>query len=155
MSETPEQLSVETPVGTLVLTAKNGAITALTWGGADHRSDDPVLHEAARQLIQYFNGEREDFELPVIVDGSGLQRDVCRVMSAIPFGRTRTYGDIARELGVSAQAIGQACGGNPVAIIIPCHRVLGSCGLGGFSGGQGIETKVKLLRHESAASLLL
>ena len=76
-------------------------------------------------------------------------------MRAIPVGHTRTYGDIARDLGVPPQAVGQACGGNPIAIIIPCHRVLGAGGLGGFSGAGGVETKVALLRHEGAAGLLI
>ncbi len=76
-------------------------------------------------------------------------------MCAIPFGETRTYGDLARALGVPAQAIGQACGANPVPVIVPCHRVLGAAGLGGYSAPGGVETKVALLRHEGAASLLL
>ncbi len=76
-------------------------------------------------------------------------------MSAIPFGETRTYGELAQQLGVPAQAIGQACGGNPIPILIPCHRVLGANGLGGYSGDGGVETKVWLLRHERAAGLLI
>ena len=76
-------------------------------------------------------------------------------MRAIPFGETVTYGDIARALGAPAQAVGQACGGNPIAIIIPCHRVLGSGGLGGFSGAGGVETKVALLRHEGGYPFLV
>ncbi|MFY9205650.1 MAG: MGMT family protein, partial [Yoonia sp.] len=71
------------------------------------------------------------------------------------FGETRTYGELAREMGVPAQAIGQACGANPIPIIIPCHRVLGAKTLGGFSGAGGVEGKVQLLRHESAAGLLI
>ena len=89
------------------------------------------------------------------MEGSDLQRDVCDAMRAIPFGETRTYGDLAKTLGVPPQAIGQACGGNPIPVIIPCHRVLGASSLGGFSGGTGIETKIALLKHEGAASLLL
>jgi len=89
------------------------------------------------------------------VSGSDFQRAVCDAMRAIPFGETRTYGEIARALGVPAQAVGQACGANPIPVIIPCHRVLGAASLGGFSGSGGIETKVALLRHEGAAGLLL
>jgi methylated-DNA-[protein]-cysteine S-methyltransferase len=76
-------------------------------------------------------------------------------MSAIPFGETRTYGEIARGLGVPAQAVGQACGANPVPVVIPCHRVLGATSLGGYSGEGGVETKVWLLRHEGAGGLLI
>jgi methylated-DNA-[protein]-cysteine S-methyltransferase len=76
-------------------------------------------------------------------------------MCAIPFGETRTYGDLAKDLGVPAQAIGQACGANPVPVIVPCHRILGASGLGGFSAPGGVETKVALLKHEGAASLLI
>jgi len=76
-------------------------------------------------------------------------------MCAIPFGETRTYGEIAAELDASAQAVGNACGANPIPILIPCHRVLGAASLGGFSGAGGIETKVALLRHEGAAGLLI
>uniref|UniRef100_UPI003EC0E69D methylated-DNA--[protein]-cysteine S-methyltransferase n=1 Tax=Primorskyibacter sedentarius TaxID=745311 RepID=UPI003EC0E69D len=82
-------------------------------------------------------------------------RRTCDAMSAIPFGETRTYGEIAKALGAPAQAIGQACGGNPIPLIIPCHRVLAASNLGGFSGRHGIETKVWLLKHEGAASLLI
>jgi methylated-DNA-[protein]-cysteine S-methyltransferase len=89
------------------------------------------------------------------VKGTDFQRDVCDAMSAIPFGYTRTYGEIAKDLGVPAQAVGQACGGNPIAVIIPCHRVMGAKGLTGFSGAGGVETKVALLRHEGAAGLLI
>jgi methylated-DNA-[protein]-cysteine S-methyltransferase len=76
-------------------------------------------------------------------------------MLAIPKGQTRTYGEIANELGVPAQPVGQACGANPIPVIIPCHRVVGADSLGGFSGFGGVEMKVALLKHESAYSLLL
>ena len=76
-------------------------------------------------------------------------------MSAIPFGEPRTYGELARALGVSAQAIGQACGATPTPLIVPCHRILGANGLGGYSGGGGVATKAELLKHEGAAGLLI
>ncbi len=89
------------------------------------------------------------------MNASEFQGRVCDAISAIPFGETRTYGDLAGELGYSPQAIGQGCGGNPIPLLIPCHRVLAADGLGGFSGTFGIETKVTLLKHEGAASLLI
>ena len=76
-------------------------------------------------------------------------------MAAIPLGETRSYGQIAAAVGAPAQAVGQACGANPIPIIIPCHRILGARTLGGFSAPGGVETKVALLRHEGAAGLLI
>lgn len=146
--------AVESPLGPLTLIADSVGITALEW--RDGRQDGtPVLTQAATQLDAYFAGKQQDFTIPIRLTCSDFQRTVCAAMSAIPFGETRTYGELAAQLGVPAQAIGQACGGNPIAILIPCHRVLGANGLGGYSGDGGIETKVWLLRHEGAAGLLI
>ncbi|MFV2051668.1 methylated-DNA--[protein]-cysteine S-methyltransferase [Aliiroseovarius sp. YM-037] len=147
--------TVKTPVGTLGVVEESGAITRLLWDAEPEGEVTELLIEAARQLSAYFDDALTDFDLPLNVHGSDLQRKVCAAMSAIPFGETRTYGDIATELGVPAQAIGGACGGNPIPIIIPCHRVLGASSLGGFSGAGGVEMKVALLKHEGAASLLI
>ncbi|GGC05921.1 methylated-DNA--protein-cysteine methyltransferase [Marivita lacus] len=146
--------SVHSPFGPLTLVSDAVGVTALKW--RDGRQDGtPVLRQAAVQLSEYFAGTRQDFTVPIRLTCSNFQRTVCAAMSAIPFGETRTYGDLATVLGVTAQAIGQACGGNPLPILIPCHRVLGSNGLGGYSGDGGIETKVALLRLEGAAGLLI
>ena len=146
--------SVKTQFGLLCVVEEAGEITRLDWGiAADDHSD--VLHAAEIQMLAYARGELKTFDLPMNVKGTDFQRDVCAVMFAIPFGYTRTYGEIAKNLGVPAQAVGQACGGNPIPIIIPCHRVIGANGLTGFSGEGGVETKVALLRHEGAAGLLI
>jgi len=146
--------AVASPLGPLTLIADAVGITALEW--RDGRQDGtPVLRQAAMQLSEYFAGKRQDFTVPIRLTCSDFQRNVCAAMSAIPFGETRIYGELAEQLGVPAQAIGQACGGNPLPILIPCHRVLGASGLGGYSGDGGIETKVWLLRHEGAAGLLI
>ena len=142
------------PFGRLVLTEDMGIITRLSWGGPEDGGLSALLTEAGRQLGQYFAGDRRVFDLPLDW-GHGFQADMRRAMAAIPFGETRTYGDLARVLAAPAQAIGQACGANPIPILIPCHRVLAANGLGGFSAPGGIETKVALLRHEGAASLLI
>lgn len=147
--------SIPSPYGPLVVTVEDGALTRLTWSGMRHADEDPLLLEAEAQLADYFAGTRQGFDLPLRVEGSDFQRAVCAAMLAIPFGHTRTYGQIARELGAPAQAVGQGCGANPLPIVIPCHRVLGANGLGGFSAQGGIETKVALLRHEGAAGLLI
>ncbi|MCB1338729.1 MAG: methylated-DNA--[protein]-cysteine S-methyltransferase [Maritimibacter sp.] len=163
----------DSPVGRLCVTADGDAITRLNWGGVADGPPTALLAEALDQLAAYFAGTRTVFDLPFRVAGSEFQRAVCDAMLAIPFGATRTYGEIARDLGasaqavgspvsaqavgshVSAQAVGNACGANPIPLFIPCHRVLGANSLGGYSGAGGIETKVALLRHEGAAGLLL
>ena len=146
---------IDTQFGTLTLSEDNGMIVRLDWGvsGAGDRS--AVLDAACTQLAEYDAGTRTAFDLPLRVNGSRVQQDVCAAMSAIPFGDTCTYGDIARQLGIPAQVVGQACGGNPIPIIIPCHRVMGAKGLTGFSGAGGVETKVALLRHEGAGGFLI
>jgi len=152
VSETAQ--SVATPLGRLTLVARGETLTALRWGG--HGTDrTPLLSWAAEQLAAYFNGELQVFDLPLTLDNGVLQSQVQRAMLAIPYGETRTYGDIARALGAPAQAIGQACGANQLPVIIPCHRVLGASGLGGYSGQGGVEAKVALLRLEGAAGLLI
>ncbi len=146
-------LTLPSPFGPLSITEVNGILTSLDWR-AGHDDPSPLLHQAAAQLTQYFAGARQKFELPLDA-GHGLQAQVRSAMLAIPYGETRTYGDLARALHTNPQAVGQACGANPLPILIPCHRILGATGLGGFSAKGGVETKVALLRLEGAASLLL
>lgn len=147
-------LTIGTPTGPFALIEREDAIVASHWGG-DSQAQSALLQCAAAQIEAYFARELTDFDLPIEIYGSDFQRSVCAAMAAIPFGETRTYGELAKELGVPAQAIGGACGGNPIPLIVPCHRVLGASGLGGFSGAGGVETKVALLKHEGAASLLI
>lgn len=150
------KITVATRFGILGIVEEDGAITRLDWGGADEGPATDLLNEAAAQIKAYDEGRLETFDLPLRVAGSAFQRAVCDAMRAIPFGDTRTYGEIAKALGYSAQAVGGACGGNPIPVIIPCHRVMGADGrLTGFSGAGGVETKVALLRHEGAAGLLI
>ncbi|MBW4707612.1 methylated-DNA--[protein]-cysteine S-methyltransferase [Roseobacter sp. YSTF-M11] len=146
---------VHTQFGSLIVIEKDATIVGVRWGRSARDDTTPLLTDAVRQIAEYDAGTREAFELPLRVEGSRLQRDVCDAIYAIPFGDTCTYGDIAKALNVPAQSVGQACGGNPIPIIIPCHRVMGAKGLTGFSGAGGVETKVALLRHEKAAGLLI
>ena len=148
------RLCIETPVGLLTLTEDDGAITRITWEDGP-RDETPLLREAEAQLAAYFRRDLKVFDLPLRIAGSDAQRRACAAMLAIPWGETRTYGQMARDLGISPQAAGQLCGGNPIPVVVPCHRVLGANSLGGFSGGTGVETKVALLKHEGAASLLI
>ena len=158
------EIGLQTPLGPVCLTETDGVIRGLHWraappggddaGGDDAGGDSAGLREAAAQVRAYFDGRLTRFDL-TLDWGTGLQAQLRRAMAAIPFGQTRTYGDLARQIGVPAQAIGQACGANPLPILIPCHRVLGASSLGGFSARGGVETKVWLLRHEGAAGLLI
>jgi methylated-DNA-[protein]-cysteine S-methyltransferase len=112
----------------------------------------PVLVEAARQLDQYFAGQRKEFELKLEFRGTDFQKRVWDELLKIPFGETRTYGEIARRLGnVNAmRAVGAANGRNPIPIIAPCHRVIGASGaLVGFGGG--LEVKEYLINFERGA----
>ena len=113
-----------------------------------------LAERAARQLENYRANPDAEFDLPVVIEGSPLQRGVWDAMCAIPRGKTRTYGELARELGADARAIGQACGDNRLPIVIPCHRVVAVDGIGGFghaTGGYLLEVKRWLLMHEAPA----
>ena len=147
--------SLDSPVGPLTIWEDGGAVTALDWTRVTPTSNSPVLISVANELRAYFDGTLHCFSAPLAPRGSDFQQKFYEALCAIPYGQTRTYGDLATDLGVSAQAIGQACGANPIPILIPCHRVLGASGLGGFSGAGGVEAKVALLKLEGAASLLI
>ena len=115
---------------------------------------DPLLTEAAVQLLQYLQGARRTFELPLEATGSSFQRAVWAIVSEIPFGETRTYGDIADELGdrSRAQEVGQAVGMNPLCVLVPCHRVVGASGsLTGYAGG--LSRKRALLELEAPVAV--
>ncbi|NKB28735.1 MAG: methylated-DNA--[protein]-cysteine S-methyltransferase [Rhodobacteraceae bacterium] len=145
---------LDSPLGPLTLIERDGAIVALDWAEGPP-AEGGVLADAVAELQAYFAGTLQDFTVPMAPHGSVFQTRFYAALCAIPFGQTRTYGDLADELGVPAQAIGQACGANPLAILVPCHRVLAANGLGGYSGAGGIEAKVALLRLEGAAGLLI
>ncbi len=146
--------SLETPTGWVRLSEEDGAIVRVTWIRGPSQLDNdpsPLLERAARQLAAYFAGERQRFHLPLRPAGSAFQRAVWAEMERIPYGETRSYGDLAAATGGVARAVGSACGANPIPIIIPCHRVLAADrALGGFSGGRGRETKARLLALEGA-----
>lgn len=148
-------LTAHTRLGDFSIEEAGGAIIALRWRAAKIDEETPILVEARRQLIAYAESRLTEFDLPLAPEGGPLQQAVLAEMRAIPFGETRTYGEIAKAVGAPPQAVGQACGANTIPVIIPCHRVTGTGGLGGFSGMGGVETKVELLRHEGAYSLLI
>ena len=144
--------TIESPVGPLTIAVENEAIAAVDFGsGGGPRPNGGVLAEAARQLTEYFAGERREFALPLAPQGTPFRLRVWEAMQSIPYGQTRSYGDLARALDSAPRAIGGACGANPIPLIIPCHRVVAASGaLGGFSGGAGCDTKRQLLALERA-----
>ena len=148
------QLSLLTPLGDLTLSEEDGAIVALDWGRGRDQQSTPLLLRARDQLQDYFDGVRLTFDLPLAPHGTVFQRKVWDALYTIPAGQTRTYLDIARQVGCRApRAIGQANGSNPIPILIPCHRVVAANGaLGGYSGGEGAATKRYLLDLERPAS---
>ncbi|HTV90820.1 MAG TPA: methylated-DNA--[protein]-cysteine S-methyltransferase [Stellaceae bacterium] len=148
-------LSMPSPVGTLTLEEEDDHIIAIRWTGetpAPPGNGSPLLAEAARQLRRYFAGELKQFDLPLMPAGSPFEARVWQAMQQIPFGETRSYGDLAAGVGSSPRAVGGACGKNPIPIVIPCHRVLAKSGIGGYSGSGGLVTKQRLLALEGTAA---
>jgi len=142
------QLSTHSPLGDLTVAEEDGKIVSLDWGWSRDQTKTPVLEEAIRQLNDYFDDRREDFDLPLNPAGTPFQKAVWEEMLKIPKGGTKTYGQLSDILTSAARAVGVACGANPIPIIIPCHRIVATNGLGGFSAQGGVETKIELLRFE-------
>ena len=149
--------TVPTPVGDLLLVAVDGALVKAHFAPYDAPAsppspDEPVLVEAARQIAEHFAGARTGFDLPLAPPGTAFQRRVWEALREIPYGTTTTYGEIAARLGDPrcVRAVGMANGRNPIAVVVPCHRVIGSDGkLRGYAGG--IERKQRLLALEDAS----
>lgn len=150
-------LSVESPIGHLVVEEEDEVIVRLGWSSARPvRPAAPPTHllaEAHRQIEAYFFRRLNDFDLPLRPAGSRFQQAVWQRMQKIPYGATASYGEMARDLKTAARAVGGACGSNPIPLIVPCHRVLGGGGIGGYSGRGGLDTKRYLLALEGAALL--
>ena len=131
---------MESPVGRLKLVASERGLVAILWENdgpsrvvlGELRDDDrqPILVETERQLKEYFAGKRQEFSLPLDMNGTPFQKSVWEALLAIPFGETRSYGQLARQLGKpnAMRAVGAANGRNPLSIVVPCHRVIGSSG---------------------------
>jgi methylated-DNA-[protein]-cysteine S-methyltransferase len=148
-------LSLHTPVGDITVFEDAGAIVSLDWGWVPDQSPTPLLERARDQLHAYFDGALRAFDLPLAPAGTPYQQAVWRALCAIPYGQTRNYQQIAAVAGGSARSVGQANGRNPVPIVIPCHRVVATNHLGGYSGGEGLDTKRWLLALESPDQTLL
>jgi len=141
-------ITVDSPVGRLTVTASKDAIVRVAWSDSAEGEPNDLLVEARLQLEAYFERRLTAFDLPLFVEGSSFDKRVWAAMRQIPHGQTRSYGELAMEIGSGPRAIGGACGRNRLPIIIPCHRVLARNGLGGFSGGTGLPTKRLLLELE-------
>jgi methylated-DNA-[protein]-cysteine S-methyltransferase len=146
---------IDSPLGALTLTAEDGVLSGVF---LENRPADLGLRqdegfdEAIRQFGQYFAGERTTFDLPAVAQGNNLQRRVWQALIEIPHGETRSYGQIAEQLGLRhvVRAVGAAIGQNPLLVVVPCHRVIGADGkLTGYAGG--VERKRQLLDLESPA----
>jgi len=151
--------TIDSPVGRLKLVASDKGLVAILWeNDKPHRvrlselvanDEHPILLQTERQLSEYFAGKRKSFSLDLDMRGTSFQKNVWEALLAIPFGETRSYGQLAKQLGNpnATRAVGAANGRNPISIIVPCHRVIGSSGkLTGFAGG--LEVKAYLLNLE-------
>ena len=156
---------ISSPYGKLKLVASDKGLAAVLWenddprrvrlGTVKHDPDNKFLKQAETQLKAYFAGKLKKFTVPLDFKGTDFQKSVWAALLTIPFGETRSYGEIARQIGrpEASRAVGAANGRNPISIITPCHRVLGSNGrLTGFAGG--LEAKDHLLKHEGRDPLL-
>lgn len=159
---------IETPVGALSLVSTDKGLVFIglkdargkaadeyivkNFPGAETKTGGAINRRAAKELFEYFDGQRRTFEVKLDLRKSGFAKDVLAAVKKIAFGKTRTYGEIAAGLGRpgAARAVGAANGANPIPIIIPCHRVVAANGLGGYGGG--LPMKRKLLSHESVTS---
>lgn len=151
-------LIIDSPIGRIAIIGDDEAIDRLEIARDGVLSTDDqeirstaVLERAAAQLREYFEGSRASFDVPVRLRGTQFQRSVWQQLQEIPFGEVRGYGDLGRALGhaTAGRAVGGAVGANPVPLLVPCHRVLGTAGrITGYSAGNGITTKAWLLEHE-------
>ena len=158
MTTATTTMPLDTPIGRLVLESDGDVLIGVRLpnerrqGRRDVDDVPPVLKETASQLDEYFAGERTEFELPMELDGTAFQREVWTELTRIPYGKTISYGELARRVGRpnGPRAVGQANGRNPIPIIVPCHRVLASNGIGGYGGG--LTVKRALLELEGVST---
>jgi len=150
------QAKLKTPFGLLGIRASDAEVEEIVFLGRGGKALPPqnrVAERACAQIGRYIADPRYRFDLPLARRGTAFQRRVWRKIAAIESGRTRSYGELARELRSAARAVGQACGANPIPLVVPCHRVLAAGGIGGFAhheGGFHLSVKRWLLAHEGA-----
>lgn len=157
----PAGATLRTRIGWIDIRVEDGAVAQLHWRHIEPKvlSSDPLAEEAKRQVEAYLEGRLTRFDLPLRYEGSDYARSVWEALLRIPYGETRQYGHLSALLGggstgTDARAVGAACGQNPIAIIIPCHRVVGAAALGGYSGDLGLTAKRFLLDLEKGQGRL-
>lgn len=159
MLEIEARAILDTPVGLVAIAASHKGIASIDFVSqkaklsnfSNAKAAEQIVQRASKQLDEYFLGQRKEFDLPLDLSGTKFQMSVWKQILKIGFGKTSTYGEIARSISNprASRAVGGAVGANPIPIIIGCHRIMGSTGkLTGYSGGSGIPTKKKLLALE-------
>ena len=143
------QLSIHAPFGALTFSEDDDAIVAVDWGWGRDQEETGLLVRAREQMHEYLDGGRQGFDLPLRPAGSAYQHRVWATLASIPCGRTWTYSAVAHRAGGSAWTVAAAARRNPLPIVIPCHRVVAARGLGGYSDGEGLDTKRYLIQLEA------
>ena len=143
------QLSIHAPFGALTFSEDDGAIVAVDWGWGRDQEETGLLVRAREQMHEYLDGGRQGFDLPLRPAGSAYQRKVWATLASIPCGQTWTYSAVAHRAGGNARTMAVASRRNPLPIVIPCHRVVAARGLGGYSEGEGLDTKRYLIQLET------
>ena len=142
-------LSFNCSLGWITLFEKNNSITSIKFGKNKNKGKNSTLIKLKKQIIEFSKGKRKKFTVKLHIEGSVLQKKIWNKLRNVSYGTTKTYGDIAKELGTSPRYVGNVCGQNNHLLVIPCHRVVRSDGtLGGFSGLGGIKLKKKILKLE-------
>lgn len=144
--------TIDTPAGALTVRATDDVVTRISFESALDSNPNKITQQACLELHEYFKGQRNSFDLPIEAHGTEFQTQVWNELLKIPAGQTISYGQIAKNIGKpkAARAVGGAVGSNPIAIVIPCHRVMATSGaITGYTGGDGIKTKQKLLDLET------
>ncbi len=142
-------IAFATPLGDFTAFEEDGAIIVIESGRAGGGRGSRLLERARKQIDQYFDGKRKAFDIPIAPQGTPYQRKVWAAITRIPYGQTRSYGDIAHDTDSGPRAVGTACRECPISILIPCHRVIGAGGrIGGWSSITGLDSKRALLRLE-------
>jgi methylated-DNA-[protein]-cysteine S-methyltransferase len=157
---TPQTIAFDSPIGRLLIHSDGTHLVGLDILPESDRaitshlpntSNDPVIYDTLIQVQEYFAGERTAFDIPLTTSGTPFQQKIWATLQTIPYGHTMTYQELGENAGVgrAPRAVGGAVGKNPIALVIPCHRILGSTGtITGYSGGEGVVTKEHLLRLE-------
>ena len=145
-------LSFNCSLGWITLFEKNNSITSIKFGKNKNKGKNSTLINLKKQIIEFSKGKRKKFTVKLHIEGSVLQKKIWNKLRNVSYGTTKTYGDIAKELGTSPRYVGNVCGQNNHLLVIPCHRIVRSDGtLGGFSGLGGLKLKNKILKLEKDA----